>query len=121
MQFYKRLIHFQGVRLEESYVAPKCSPSRWAADHIYEAHHLHITYFNHTLTRAALMTGVYPWRLGRQRGAIERFQVRFFYLETSQCVYLGNWVEHKHPTPPRAPGQGWIQDQHGEKIMILVL
>ena len=80
MQFRKRLIDFQGVRLEESYVAPKCSPSRWAADHIYEAHHLHITYFNHTLTRAALMTGVYPWRLGRQRGAIERFQVSFFTL-----------------------------------------
>ena len=67
------------------------------------------------------MTGVYPWRLGRQRGAIERFQVRFFYLETSQCVYLGNWVEHKRPTPPRAACQGWIQDQHGGEIMILVL
>ena len=40
-----------GVRLEQSYVTPKCSPSR-----------------------AALMTGLYPWRLGMQRGAIERFQ-----------------------------------------------
>ena len=67
------------------------------------------------------MTGVYPWRLGRQRGAIERFQVSFFYLVTSQCADLGNWVEHKRPTPPRASGQGWIQDQHGEEIMILVL
>ena len=43
---------------------------------------------------------------------------KFFYLVTSQCAYLGNWVEHQHPTPPRAPGQGWIQDQHGEEIMI---
>ena len=40
-----------GVRLDQSYVTPKCSPSR-----------------------AALMTGLYPWRLGMQRGAIERFQ-----------------------------------------------
>ena len=29
-----------------------------------------------TKPRAALLTGVYPWRMGRQRGAIERFQVR---------------------------------------------
>ena len=36
-----------GVRLSQSYVTPKCSPSR-----------------------AALMTGLYPWRLGLQRGAI---------------------------------------------------
>merc|ERR1711962_382084 len=41
----------KGVRLERSYVTPKCSPSR-----------------------AALLTGAYPWRLGMQRGAIERFQ-----------------------------------------------
>ena len=40
-----------GVRLSQSYVTPKCSPSR-----------------------AALMTGLYPWRLGMQRGAIMRFQ-----------------------------------------------
>ena len=40
-----------GVRLSNSYVSPKCSPSR-----------------------AALMTGLYPWRLGLQRGAIERYQ-----------------------------------------------
>ena len=50
MQFHKRLIHFQGVRLEESYVAPKCSPSRWAADHIYEALRLKITNFIHMYT-----------------------------------------------------------------------
>jgi len=41
----------KGVRLAQSYVTPKCSPSR-----------------------AALMTGLYPWRIGRQRGAVERFQ-----------------------------------------------
>ena len=41
----------EGVRMDQSYVTPKCSPSR-----------------------AALLTGVYPWKLGIQRGAIERFQ-----------------------------------------------
>ena len=40
-----------GVRLDQSYVTPKCSPSR-----------------------AALLSGRYPWRLGLQRGAIERWQ-----------------------------------------------
>ena len=36
-----------GVLLNQSYVSPKCSPSR-----------------------AALLSGFYPWRLGMQRGAI---------------------------------------------------
>ena len=36
-----------GVLLNQSYVSPKCSPSR-----------------------AALLSGIYPWRLGMQRGAI---------------------------------------------------
>ena len=39
----------EGVLLTQSYTTPKCSPSR-----------------------AALMTGLYPWRIGMQRGAIER-------------------------------------------------
>ena len=41
----------EGVELSQSYVTPKCSPSR-----------------------ASLLTGVYPWKLGMQRGAVERFQ-----------------------------------------------
>jgi len=41
----------EGVRLNRSYVTPKCSPSR-----------------------AALLTGKYPFRIGLQRGAIERWQ-----------------------------------------------
>ena len=41
----------EGVRLAKSYVSPKCSPSR-----------------------AALLSGRYPWKIGHQRGAIERFQ-----------------------------------------------
>ena len=36
-----------GILLNQSYVSPKCSPSR-----------------------AALLSGLYPWRLGMQRGAI---------------------------------------------------
>merc|ERR1711976_391028 len=40
-----------GVLLTKSYVTPKCSPSR-----------------------ASLLTGIYPWRLGMQRGAVERWQ-----------------------------------------------
>ena len=42
----------EGVRLTQSYTSPKCSPSR-----------------------AALMTGLYPWRLGMQRSAIARYGV----------------------------------------------
>ena len=37
--------------MTQSYTSPKCSPSR-----------------------ASLMTGLYPWRVGMQRGAIERYQ-----------------------------------------------
>ena len=43
---------WRGVRLTQSYTTPKCSPSR-----------------------AALMTGLYPWRLGMQRSAIARYGV----------------------------------------------
>ena len=42
----------EGVRRTQSYTTPKCSPSR-----------------------AALMTGLYPWRLGMQRSAIARYGV----------------------------------------------
>ena len=47
MMTYMQSLASSGVRLSQSYVTPKCSPSR-----------------------AALMTGLYPWRLGLQRGAI---------------------------------------------------
>ena len=41
----------EGVILDRHYAHPKCSPSR-----------------------AALLTGRFAWTMGRQRGAIERFQ-----------------------------------------------
>jgi len=41
----------EGVVLDRHYVHSKCSPSR-----------------------AALLTGRYAWKMGRQRGSIERFQ-----------------------------------------------
>ena len=41
-----------GILLNQSYVTPKCSPSR-----------------------AALLTGLYPWRLGMQRGAIGKISL----------------------------------------------
>ena len=52
-----------GVLLNQSYVSPKCSPSR-----------------------AALLSGLYPWRLGMQRGAIGKnshTQSKLF-----SCFYL---------------------------------
>ena len=63
-----------GVLLNQSYVSPKCSPSR-----------------------AALLSGLYPWRLGMQRGAIGKnshTQSKLF-----SCFYL----IFNRKVPPNGP------------------
>ena len=53
----------EGVLLTQSYTTPKCSPSR-----------------------AALMTGAYPWRLGMQRKAIGRYSVMSYHVMSCHVI-----------------------------------
>jgi len=72
--FMERLSSSNGIRLEQSYVAPKCSPSR-----------------------AAFMTGYYPFRLGMQRQAIRRFEpvgLNTSYQTLPQILQSGGYSTH---------------------------
>ena len=63
----------EGVLLNQSYVTPKCSPSR-----------------------AALLTGVYPWRLGMQRGAIG--EISHANLTLTSDVFSRQALSHQRNT-----------------------
>ena len=63
----------EGVLLNQSYVTPKCSPSR-----------------------AALLTGVYPWRLGMQRGAIG--EISHANLTLTSDVFFKQALSHPRNT-----------------------
>ena len=56
-----------GVHLLQSYVTPKCSPSRAALL-------TGISVCLNDIWNVSTVPGMYPWRIGLQRGAIERFQ-----------------------------------------------
>ena len=68
----------EGINLLQSYVTPKCSPSRAALLTGIKSPNIFFKVSSKDLFSKLYCTvypeGLYPWRIGLQRGAIERFQ-----------------------------------------------